>query len=183
MSLVKDILRRGIYVRVDILKILREVRKMLRVGRHSQSRTIKKIIIHCSASDFGDVATIRRWHLERGFVDIGYHFVILNGSRKPGAYDPDDDGKIEKGRPWWKIGAHCKGHNRDSLGICLVGNPKFIGTPEMWFTPRQLESLRNLVAQLLIEFQLTPEDVFGHNDFARKICPGFKVQSIREWWK
>lgn len=157
--------------------------KMLKIDRRSLGRPIRKVIIHCSASDFGDVATIRRWHLERGFVDIGYHFVILNGYRKPHVYDPDDDGKIEKGRPWWKIGAHCKGHNYDSLGICLVGNPKFIGDPRMWFTSRQLESLRTLVDQLLMEFRLSSQDVFGHNDFAHKICPGFKVQILRKWWE
>ncbi len=147
-------------------------------------REIRKIIIHCSASDFGDVQTIRVWHRLRGFSDIGYHFVILNGRRQPfGGYRKDDDGFVELGRPWWRVGAHCKGHNRDSIGICLVGNPGFVAAPERWFTSGQLASLRRLVAQLLSEFRLSPNDVFGHNDFAPKICPGFRVELIRSWWR
>ena len=143
------------------------------------TRHIKRIIIHCSASDFGDAKTIREWHKMRGFSDIGYHYVILNGFRKEGQYDASDDGLIEIGRPWWREGAHTKGHNADSVGICLIGNPKFIGQPEMWFTENQLESLKALVAALRIKFNIPLENIYGHNDFAPKICPGFKVEVVR----
>ena len=47
-----------------------------------QMREIKKIIIHCSDSEFGDAALIDKWHKERGWTGIGYHYVILNGCRK-----------------------------------------------------------------------------------------------------
>ena len=66
-------------------------------------RRIDQIIVHCTATPAGretSVDEIRRWHLERGFSDIGYHFVI------------GLDGCIEDGRPLVKIGAHCKGKNR-----------------------------------------------------------------------
>ncbi len=147
-------------------------------------RKINRIILHCSASDFGDVEIIRLWHKRRGFDDIGYHYVILNGEREPfSVYNEHDDGIIELGRLWWKMGAHTKSHNYDSLGICLIGSPTFIGPPERWFTPRQLQSLRTLVKQLLNEFKLSTENVYSHNDFSPKLCPGFKAQLIRSWWE
>ena len=149
-----------------------------------RSRKIRRIIIHCSASDFGDVALFRQWHIQRGFVDVGYHYVILNGRRRAHSqYNPEEDGLVEEGRPLWQEGAHTKGHNEDSIGICLVGNPKFIGSPEMWFTPRQLGSLRDLVARLMKEFAIPPEQIHGHNEYAPKLCPGFYVSTIRDWWR
>ena len=75
-------------------------------------RRINKIIIHCSATPEGrevNAETIDRWHRERGFSMIGYHYVIgLNG-------------QIEEGRPEKMVGAHCKGHNGESIGICYIG--------------------------------------------------------------
>ena len=152
--------------------------------REGKNRIIQRIILHCSASEFGDVESIRKWHLERGFEDVGYHFIILNGHRAPfGEYVADDDGKIETGRPWWKQGAHTKLHNEDSIGICLIGNPEHIGAPEQWFTPKQLEMLKKLVSQLMSEFDISAEEIHGHNEYAPKLCPGFKVELIRQWWK
>ncbi len=76
------------------------------------SRRIDEIIIHCSATPAGRdvrVADIRRWHVEeRGWRDVGYHFVVCL------------DGRIERGRPLWKAGAHCMGHNSHSVGVCYV---------------------------------------------------------------
>lgn len=73
-------------------------------------RTITLIIIHCSATPEGrrlDFETCRRDHIRhRGFTDIGYHFYITR------------DGEIHRGRPLEKVGAHCKNHNRHSIGIC-----------------------------------------------------------------
>ena len=78
-------------------------------------RKITEIIIHCSATTEGmdfTVEDIDRWHRQRGFSGVGYHFVIyLNGS-------------IHAGRPKNKIGAHCKGHNTISIGICYIGGRK-----------------------------------------------------------
>ena len=76
-------------------------------------RSINEIIVHCSATREGQhipVETIKKWHTEgRGWTDIGYHFYI------------ELDGTIKKGRDIDKTGAHCKGHNRNSIGICYCG--------------------------------------------------------------
>ena len=75
-------------------------------------RKITEIIIHCSATTEGKdftVEDIDRWHRQRGFNGIGYHFVIYR------------DGSIHAGRSKRQIGAHCKGHNTISLGICYIG--------------------------------------------------------------
>ena len=75
-------------------------------------RNVNEIIIHCSATPEGrnfKASDIDHWHRQRGFKKIGYHYVI------------DLDGTIEVGRDEDEIGAHCVGHNRESLGICYIG--------------------------------------------------------------
>lgn len=84
-------------------------------------RKIKEIIIHCSATREGrdyTVADIDRWHRERGFFCIGYHFVIYR------------DGSIHVGRSVEEVGAHCKGHNTVSIGVCYIGGLSKDGKPE-----------------------------------------------------
>lgn len=125
-------------------------------------RKINEIIIHCSATPngrFHNAADIRRWHIEgNGWDDIGYHYVILT------------DGMTEKGRDESKVGAHARGHNRNSIGICMIGTDVF---KEMqWYR------LRELVAQLLTKYPAAK--VIGHNEISHKSCPGFDVQ---EWFK
>ena len=127
-------------------------------------RDINQIIIHCSVTK-GDVSadTIRKWHTDRGWRDIGYHYVIRT------------DGSIETGRPIKKAGAHTKGHNKDSIGICLAGG--FDGTTDD-FTDEQFESLLVLVAGLRSIYGAL--SVYGHNDFTNaKTCPNFNVYN---WW-
>lgn len=83
-------------------------------------RTINSIIIHCTATKplaHINVNDVRRWHRERGFSDIGYHYLILV------------DGTVEAGRPLSAIGAHCKGHNAHSVGVCYVGGLNDKGKP------------------------------------------------------
>src|SRR3972149_8779111 len=85
-------------------------------------RDIKKIIVHCSDSTFGDARAIDRWHRERGWECVGYHWILCNGHRTSmSEYSTEVDGLIEPGRPARMVGAHCKGHNADSIGICLIG--------------------------------------------------------------
>ena len=75
-------------------------------------RQINYIIIHCSATKAGrdfHAKDIDKWHRERGFDEIGYNAVV------------DLDGTVEPGRSESKPGAHCKGHNSDSIGICYIG--------------------------------------------------------------
>ena len=72
-------------------------------------REINKIILHCSATpEDRDVKaeTIKKWHTDKGWSDVGYHYII------------ELDGRLKTGRPIERIGAHCKGHNNDSLGVC-----------------------------------------------------------------
>ncbi len=136
---------------------------------------IEKIIVHCSASDFGDAAVIDAWHRERGFDGIGYHFVILNGRRTAdSAYDPAADGEIEKGRPVDRIGAHCRGANTDSVGVCVIG--------DRFFTSKQLLSA---LPQVLLALTDLPgithaTQIYGHRDFSdTKTCPNIDTQALR----
>ena len=122
-------------------------------------RKIEEIILHCSDSDIkahDDIKVIREWHLKRGFNDVGYHYYI----RK--------DGTIQKGRLWSKMGAHCKGQNKHSLGICLGGRHKF--------TQKQFDALTHLLVRLEFDFGALP--VKGHYDYSDKTCPNFDVDEF-----
>ena len=133
---------------------------------------VNKIILHHSASSFGDVAIIRDWHTDRGWRDIGYHYVILNGGRGNLTHADGDDGLVEAGRDVKYVGAHCMGQNTDSIGICLVGNGLF--------SVGQIMSLRLLLRKLFIEHHnLDTRDVYGHKHFRQTSCPGFNEEHIR----
>lgn len=130
-------------------------------------RHFDTIIVHCTATRVGrDVtaAEVDTWHKERGFDCIGYHYLIRL------------DGTIEKGRSLNRIGAHCKGHNRHSVGICYVGGLDANGLPCDTRTPAQKDSLARLIwnltqRALLLGFGLVA--VRGHRDFAKVDCPCF----------
>lgn len=138
-------------------------------------RNLKKIIVHCSDSRFGNAALINEWHKARGWSGIGYHFVILNGHIAPKIdYDLVADGMVDIGRPVEQTGAHCEGQNADSIGVCLIGEENF--------TKFQMSSLRATLAWLCATYKISHDQVFGHRDFDKhgKTCPNFDVQ---EWWK
>lgn len=128
----------------------------------SNMRPITKIIIHCSATppdmDIG-AAEIQRWHLDRGWSDIGYHYVIRR------------DGTLETGRPLETPGAHTAGYNTDSIGICLIG-----GIERFDFTLDQMDVLVDLVEEL--EEKFPDATIHGHNEFSSKACPQFDVASF-----
>ena len=129
-------------------------------------RRIDKIILHCSATLPGqrvDVETITRWHKQRGFKTIGYHFFI------------DRSGTIHAGRPLEEQGAHCKGQNAHSIGICYEGGPNKEGKPLDTRTILQRIAMKELVAQLLGQFP--DATVHGHREFANKACPCFDVEA------
>mgnify|MGYP003624171788 FL=1 len=129
-------------------------------------RSLQKIIIHCSATPEGrDVQTkeIKQWHLDRGWSDIGYHFVIQL------------DGSIHDGRPVELSGAHAKGHNADSIGICYVGGVDEDGEPKDTRGTEQVSSLLDLVLDLRASYG-KQMSVHGHNEFSEKACPSFDVQ-------
>jgi len=134
-------------------------------------RPLDKIILHCSATREGQdisVETMRQWHLKRGWSDIGYHFVIYL------------DGSIHKGRPIEKVGAHTSGQNTGSIGICYVGGVEKDGkTPKDTMTDLQETAMVNLIKALREEYgDMT---LHGHNEFAAKACPSFKVYEKYDW--
>jgi N-acetyl-anhydromuramyl-L-alanine amidase AmpD len=132
-------------------------------------RHITKVIIHCAATkpnmDIG-ASDIKKWHLDRGWKDIGYHYVIRR------------NGDIENGIGVALAGSHTKGHNASSIGICLVGGINNKGEPENNFTKPQWATLERLVRILKVDFPHAT--VHGHREFAAKACPSFDVQ---EWLK
>ena len=126
-------------------------------------RTIKELIVHCSATPEGkdySVDTIRQWHLQRGFSDIGYHYVIYR------------DGSIHIGRDESIIGAHCTGHNTNSIGVCYIGGCASDGkTPKDTRTTEQKQSLVKLLNELKTKYPQA--SIHGHRDFSSKACPSF----------
>ena len=128
-------------------------------------RKINEIIIHCSATAEGrdyTVADIDSWHKARGWRCIGYHYVIYR------------DGSVHTGRSIGQVGAHCAGHNADSIGVCYIGGLDLNGKPKDTRTPQQREAMRRLVSDLQKKY--TGATVHGHNEFADKACPCFNVR-------
>ncbi|AWB77265.1 TPA: N-acetylmuramoyl-L-alanine amidase [Stenotrophomonas maltophilia] len=130
---------------------------------------VQFIVVHCAATrpsmDVG-VAEIRRWHLQRGFFDIGYHFVIRR------------DGTVEKGRNLDVPGAHVEGYNGRSVGVCMVGgvSEHDVNVPENNFTPAQFDALRKLLGELRRD-HFPHAQIVGHHDLNKgKACPSFDVK-------
>lgn len=145
-------------------------------------RTIHTIIVHCSATVEGEHVSakiIDRWHRTQGYNSIGYHYVI------------QPNGIIERGRSEESVGAHCKGHNLHSIGICYVGGLDMEGNPKDTRTPAQKESLSLLIEDICNRHPI--KSIGGHRDFSPdlngngiierhewvKACPCFEV---REEW-
>ena len=129
-------------------------------------RKINKVIIHCSATPEGrdyTVADIDRWHRERGFNEIGYHYVVYR------------DGSVHAGRDVAKIGAHCKGQNADSIGICYIGGLDAGGKAKDTRTEAQKRALRVLVAKLVKEYPI--KEILGHRDTSPDTNGNGKVDS------
>lgn len=123
-------------------------------------RIIRDIIVHCSATEAGKnfrARDIEAWHRARGFKRIGYHYII------------DLDGTIERGRPISLAGAHCKGHNAHSIGVCYIGGLKN-GKPADTRTREQRAALNKLIYNLI---EMYHARVHGHRDYAKKECPCF----------
>jgi len=130
-------------------------------------RKINKIIIHCTATPEGRVTTVAdvtAWHRQRGFNTIGYHYLIgLNG-------------EIWKGRDESIIGAHCEGHNSDSIGVCYVGGLTKDGKiAKDTRTISQQASLLKLIKELKVKYPNAT--IHGHNEFSNKSCPSFNVKN------
>ena len=138
-------------------------------------RKINQIIIHHSASSWGSVKSIREWHEVRGFDDIGYHFVIENGHNGPWSGQmPARDGTVGYGRKSWVPGAHAEGNNKNSLGICLIGNGLF--------TASQIHTLKQLIVKESARFNIPFDQVIGHYEIDPKkpLCPGIDMVEFRK---
>lgn len=130
-------------------------------------REINSIIIHCSATPEGKDFTVQdidRWHRQRGWKCIGYHYVIYR------------DGSVHEGRPVEQIGAHTVGHNAESIGICYIGGVDAEGKPKDTRTPQQKEAMAKLVAELRRKHNISGQHIYGHCEFAAKACPCFDVK-------
>lgn len=150
----------------------------------SKLTDVRFLVVHCSATPpdiDADAAMIDRWHRQKGFFKIGYHFVVKR------------DGTVQTGRRLDEIGAHVSGLNYCSVGICLVGGvrrdkdadgkddadgARWDLKPENNFTPQQFASLKSLLIELRAKFPAA--EILGHRDCpnVNKACPSFDV---RHW--
>lgn len=126
----------------------------------------KRITIHCSDSPNGrsvSVDEIRKWHLARGWFDIGYHYVI------------DIDGISRSGRPLTQEGAHVEGANQDNVGICMIGKDRF--------TEAQFHGLREDIRMLCQSYNIPHWEIYGHYLWPSAIkqgksCPNMAIQRL-----
>ena len=133
-------------------------------------RKLDRIILHCTATPEGrhvDVDTIRVWHKARGWSDVGYHFIIYI------------DGSVHVGRAVEKTGAHVAGHNATTIGVVYVGGTDAAGNAKDTMNVAQETAFVNLVKHLRDEFG--PLTLHGHNEYAAKACPSFKVKDKFKW--
>ena len=128
-------------------------------------RIIKWIVIHCSATRLSQDYTkedVERDHKKRGFSGIGYHYYI----RK--------NGVLEIGRPEDEIGAHVKGFNDKSIGVCYEGGLAEDDSPQDTRTAEQLMTMHRLLRDLRRKYP--DAKIVGHRDLLRyrtKSCPCF----------
>lgn len=142
----------------------------MQLYHHPNRVPVTKAIVHCAAVPTGWLLGktkaqareyIKGWHKERGFKDIGYHYLVF------------PDGTILNGRPVSEVGAHTQGHNIGSLGILMIESRKIDKMRDLldYFTEEQRLSVRSLLDLHQIS------SVHGHNEFANKLCPGFYVKA------
>lgn len=125
-------------------------------------RTINLIVVHCTATFAEQKVTIellRRWHKQRGFKDVGYHYLI------------DLDGNIVPGRPEAEIGAHCAGQNANSIGVAYAGGLGADARPADTRNEKQKAALIQLLTELRERYPNAA--IHSHSDYANKACPCF----------
>lgn len=130
-------------------------------------RRITEIILHCTATREGrpfTVEDIRRWHLERGWSDIGYHYVVYL------------DGTVAEGRPVEVAGSHVAGRNASTIGVCYVGGLDRAGRAADTRTSAQKAALLRILMELIARFPSVTR-IAGHNEYANKACPCFDAKS------
>lgn len=131
-------------------------------------REIKLLVIHCSATHCNvpfSVEQLRECHLQRGFKDIGYHFYITR------------DGVVHQCRPVLEPGAHVRGFNRHSIGICYEGGLDQEDRPADTRTQAQHFALIDLLT--ILKHQYPEAQVLGHYQLSaniHKACPCFDAR-------
>lgn len=128
-------------------------------------RKVTKIIVHCSATKASQrvtVADINKWHKQRGFDCIGYHFVVYQ------------DGTVHLGRKSEVAGAHVTGQNANSIGVCYVGGLDETGKAADTRTDAQKRALVELLTELKTQYPAAT--IHGHREFAAKACPCFDAK-------
>jgi N-acetylmuramoyl-L-alanine amidase len=150
----------------------------------------ENIIVHHSASEWGSALVIDKWHKERGWNGIGYHFVITNGYPNYLSWKNDNliiplKAQVEVGRyldykdNWCghgEIGAHALGFNRNSIGICLIHL-------NAQYQCRQLKIALNLIDYLRLKFKIDIKNIYGHYELDSKkpLCPGIDMDLMRKY--
>lgn len=128
-------------------------------------RKVTKIIVHCSATKESQrvtVADINKWHKQRGFDRIGYHFVVYQ------------DGTVHLGRKSEVAGAHVTGQNANSIGVCYIGGLDETGKAADTRTDAQKRALVELLTELKTQYPAAT--IHGHREFAAKACPCFDAK-------
>lgn len=129
-----------------------------------------RVILHCAVTpdypsdspnfDKFTILDIDKWHRKRGFRCCGYHYVITRS------------GLIQVGRGLTEQGAHTKGYNVDSIGICYIGTSLI--------TEKQILSLVDLYKQLRDQYNIDWENWYGHYEFTKKkTCPNLPMSLMR----
>jgi N-acetyl-anhydromuramyl-L-alanine amidase AmpD len=136
---------------------------------------INKVTIHITASsNDATPEQIREEHLNKGWSDCGYHFLV------------DREGVIHPMRPESLTGAHVAGHNLGNIGISYISrgsDTEADGTFGKYMTEKQKEGLILITAQMCKKYKLRISNIWGHNDFdgVAKACPCFKVKKAEEF--
>lgn len=167
---VKDIQKKNNLAAVDGIVGPKTWAVLIKVPVKKSRRDINEIIVHCTATKEGvptTVEAIRNYHVkQRGFSDIGYHYLVYL------------DGSIHEGRDINKAGAHCTNHNARSIGVCYVGGLDSKGNAKDTRTEAQKESLKKLIKTLKTTYPKAT--VHGHREFANKACPCFDAKKEYE---
>jgi N-acetylmuramoyl-L-alanine amidase len=136
---------------------------------------VTDIIVHHSASVYGCSNEIDDWHRDRGWDEIGYHWVICNGVLEPGAeYNLLFDGMLERGRRSDQQGAHWKDGNAHSCGVCMIGSGEY--------TDFQLMKLSELLMVLVERYNVSAGKIRGHYevDHGKPECPMIDMARVRQ---
>ena len=139
-------------------------------------REPKYLAIHCTATRIDQdvsIERVKRWHLKRGWSDVGYHYYVRKDGSLELGRDRDNDGDI-----WEEVGAHVKGFNRDSISMCYEGGLDVNGEDSDTRTPEQMLTMEAVVKIITSQFKNIKTK--GHRDFpnVKKSCPNFDV---KEW--